>query len=92
MSGGPRTELGGIEGLPVAAGAQDKEDGVHADAVRLGRAATAEAMGVLALREKFRDGYPEVVGDAPIIGNRTLIHEDTEKQCAAANSTRAAAL
>src|SRR5262245_62474322 len=40
-----RAELGGVEGLPLAAGAQDEEDGVHANAVGGARTASAEAEG-----------------------------------------------
>src|ERR1700757_3471765 len=34
MGGGAGAELGGVQGLPLAAGAEHEEDGVHAHAVR----------------------------------------------------------
>jgi hypothetical protein len=77
MGGRSRAELGGVEGLPLAAGAEDEEDGVHADAVGGAGPAAAEAVGVLVLGDQFGDGLPEVVGDAPVIGDGTLVHADT---------------
>jgi hypothetical protein len=43
---GTRAELGGVEGLPLAAGAEDEEDGLQADAVGGARPAAAEAVGI----------------------------------------------
>ena len=43
---GARAELGGIQGLPLAAGAQDEEDGVRTDAVGRARPAAAEGVRV----------------------------------------------
>jgi hypothetical protein len=75
----------------LAAGAEDVEDGVHANAIGLGGPAAAEAVGVLALGDQFGDGLPEVVRDAPVIGDGTFVHEDTCEQRPAAKSTSAAA-
>jgi len=43
---GAGTENGGVQGLPRAAGAQDEEDGVHADPVGGAWLAAAEGVGV----------------------------------------------
>jgi hypothetical protein len=74
MRCGPRAELGGVEGLPLAAGAQDEEDGVHTDAIRGTWPAAAEAMGVDVPGQEELDLLPEVVGDAPVVGSRTVVH------------------
>jgi hypothetical protein len=74
----------------LAAGAEDEEDGVHADAVGGGRPPAAEAVGVLAPGDELGDGLPEVVGDAPVIGDRTFVHEDTCEERPAARPTSAA--
>jgi hypothetical protein len=70
-------KLGGVQRLPLAAGAEDEEDGLHANAIRGARAAAAEAVGVLVLGDQQGDGFPEVVGNAPCIGDGTFVHEDT---------------
>jgi hypothetical protein len=49
MGGGAGAEAGGVECLPLAAGAEDEEDGLHAEAVGCGWLAAAEGMSVLAL-------------------------------------------
>lgn len=74
---GPGAEAGGIERFPLAAGAQDEEDGFHADAVGGARAAAAEGMGVDMFGEQVLDGDPEVVGDAPVVGEVTVVHRST---------------
>jgi hypothetical protein len=71
------TELGGVEGLPLAAGAEHEEDGVHADAVGGAGPAAAEAVRVLVFGDQQSDGLPEVVGNAPVIRNGTFVHEKT---------------
>ena len=43
---GARTKAGGIEGLPLATGAEHKQNGFHAHAVRCSRSATAKAVFV----------------------------------------------
>jgi hypothetical protein len=43
---GAGTEDGGVQGLPRATGAEDEEDGIHADAVGSAGLAAAEGVGV----------------------------------------------
>ena len=71
---GSRAEAGGVQGLPLAAGAQHKEDGLQADAVGRARTAASEAVRVFVFGEQRGDGLPQVVGDAPSIGDGTLVH------------------
>ena len=74
VGGRAGAEAGGVEGLPLAAGAQAVEDGVHADAVGHARAAAAEAVGVLVAGDAQLDLGPQLVGDAPGVGDRLLGH------------------
>ena len=74
VGGGARAEAGGVQGLPLAAGAEDEEDGLHTDPVGGAGATAAEAVGVGVLGEEQRDGFPEVVGDAPAVGDRSMVH------------------
>ena len=69
--------LGGVQGLPLAAGAEDEEDGLHADAVGRGRPTAAEAVGVDALGDEEGDDIPEVIGKPPGVGDGTFVHEGT---------------
>jgi hypothetical protein len=64
---GARAEAGGVQSLPLAAGAKHKEDGFHTNAIRRTRPAAAEAMRVLVLGKQPGDGLPEIVGDVPLI-------------------------
>jgi hypothetical protein len=75
----------------LAAGAQDEEDGVQADAVGGTGTAAAEAVRILVLGDQQGDSLPEVVGNSPGIGYGTFVHEDTCEQRPAAESTSAAA-
>jgi hypothetical protein len=77
MSGGPGTELGGIQRLPLAARAEDKEDGMGTDAVGGTWLAAAKGMGVDMLREEDLQEFPEFIGDAPIVGDRGRIHDQS---------------
>jgi len=74
MRRGAGAELGGVQGLPLAAGAQDEEDGIQAHPVRGARSAAAEAMGVHVLGEEPGNLLPEVVRDAPVVGDGLLRH------------------
>jgi hypothetical protein len=74
VGGGAGAEAGGVEGLPLATGAQDKEDGFHADAVGSGGFAAAEGMGVDPWRDEHGHGFPEVVADAPLVLNVRTFH------------------
>jgi hypothetical protein len=71
---GTGAELGGIQRLPGAAGAEDKEDGVHADPVGGAGPAAAEAVGILTPGEVHLDLGPECIGDAPVVGDGTVVH------------------
>ena len=82
VGGGTGTEPGGVEGLPLAAGAEDEEDGIHADAIRGAWPPAAEAVGVDVRGKVHLDLSPEVVGDAPIVGDRLGVHGCTGKQAA----------
>ena len=83
VRGGAGTELGGIERFPLAAGAQDKENGVHANAIRCTRSAPAEAMSVLVVGQMDFDLTPEVIGDAPVIRHNSSSHSRPSKRVAA---------
>jgi hypothetical protein len=67
MSRGAWAEPRGVQGLPLAAGAQDEEDGLHADAVGGARPAAAEAVRVFMFGQQLRDAVPEVVRDVPLV-------------------------
>jgi hypothetical protein len=67
MGGGTGAKAGGVQGLPLTAGAEDEEDGLHADAVGGPRPAAAEAMRVLVFGEQQGDAFPQVVRDMPLI-------------------------
>ena len=75
VGGGTRAELGGIESLPLNAGAQDKEDGIGTDAVGGAGASTAVGMGVHMLGDKHLHLVPEFVGDTPVFGNVDGVHD-----------------
>src|SRR5215467_11141597 len=77
MGGGPGAELGGVQGLPLATGAEHEQDGVHAHPVGGTGPAATEAMGVLVFGDQQGDGLPQVVGDAPVVGDTTVIHAYT---------------
>lgn len=74
MGGGAGAEAGGVESLPLAAGAEDEEDGLHAGAVGSGRLAAAEGMRVVALRDQLGDGRPQVIGNAPLVLDVRTFH------------------
>ena len=91
MRGGAGAELGGIQRLPLATGAQDEEDGVHADAIGRAWPATAEAMGVHIFRQVHLDLSPKLIGNAPLVGYRRLVHDGTTERVAAVQQASAAA-
>lgn len=74
VRGGTGAELGSVERFPLTAGPQDEEDGIHANTVVLTWPTAAETMGVLTLGQKVSDGVPEVVGDAPVVGDERSFH------------------
>jgi hypothetical protein len=67
-------ELGGIEGLPVAAGAQDEEDGIGTDAVGGAGFAAPKGMGVDMLGDAELHQLPKFIGDAPVVGDGVRVH------------------
>ena len=62
MGGGGRADPGGVQGIPLAAGAQHEEDGVQAVAVGPAGPAAAELMGVGALGDPGLQLLPQPVG------------------------------
>ena len=74
MGRGTGAKLGGIQRLPLAAGAQDEEDGIHTHAVGRGWPTTAEAMGVHTLGDQPFDLRPQIIGDAPVLGYNSSAH------------------
>jgi hypothetical protein len=77
VGGGPGAELGGVQGLPLAAGAQDVEDGVQTDAVLSRGSAAAEAVGIDTLGDTDVKLLPQVVGDTPISGDGLSSHDNS---------------
>lgn len=74
VGGGSGAELGGVQSLPLAAGSQDEEDGLQADAVGLTGSAPAEAVGVFMFGQQRGDGLPQILGDAPGVGDGLVVH------------------
>jgi hypothetical protein len=74
VGGGAGAELGGIQGLPLAAGTQHEEDGVQAHPIGGAWPSAAEAVGVHVAGEVHLELGPQVIRDAPGVGNRILVH------------------
>ena len=55
---------GGIEGIPLAAGAQHEENGVHGGAIVHPRSMTPERVGLSRWQERL-DPLPQGIRDAP---------------------------
>jgi len=68
---GTRADAGGVQGVPLTASSQRKEDGVHGLAGLDGGIMTAQRMR-LAGRQQWLDLLPECIGDAPLIVVRNL--------------------
>ena len=88
MGGGTRTKAGGVQRLPLTAGAEHEEDGLHADAVGSTRPTSAEAVRVGVIGEQQRDAFPQVIRDMPFVDDghihrNGVVHGCTS--CAAAN-------
>jgi hypothetical protein len=64
----------------LAAGAENEEDGLHADPVGLARSAAAEAVGVGVSRQQDGDGLPQVVGKAPLFRDGSSVHGEDSKE------------
>src|SRR5207302_2925376 len=65
-------EAGGVQGLPLAAGAEHEENGVQAIAVGLAGPSAAELVGVGVVRQPGFELFPQFVGDPPSIGRLAL--------------------
>lgn len=78
MRRGTRTELGGIERFPLAAGAQHEQDGIHANPVGGAGPSAAEAMGVDVRGQMHLNFRPQGVGDPPVGGNQVGVHDRTQ--------------
>jgi hypothetical protein len=77
VSGGSGTELGGVQGFPLAAGAEDEEDGIGTDAVGGARPTATERMGIDVGGDGDFQDFPEVIGNAPIVGDNSGIHDQS---------------
>jgi hypothetical protein len=75
VGGGTGAELGGIEGFPLNAGAQDEKDGIGTDAVGRAGASAAIGMGVHMLGNEQLHLFPEFVRDTPVLGNVGGVHD-----------------
>jgi hypothetical protein len=58
MGGGAGAELGGVQGLPLAAGSEDEKDSIHANAIGGAGLAAAKRMGVDVFGEEPGDFLP----------------------------------
>jgi hypothetical protein len=74
VGSGSGAELGGVESFPLAAGAQHEEDGFHTDTVGFAGATAAEAVGVFVFGQQQSDGFPEIIGDTPIVRDGSFVH------------------
>jgi hypothetical protein len=74
VGGGTGAEAGGVQSFPLAAGTQHEQDGLQADAVGLARPAAAEAVGVFVFGKQRGDGFPQIVGDAPLVRDVSFVH------------------
>jgi hypothetical protein len=75
VGGGGGAELGGVQRLPLAAGAQDIEDGIGAHPVRGAGPAPAEAVGIHVLGDAQFHDVPQLSGDAPVLWDSGRIHD-----------------
>ena len=74
MGGGTGAKLGGIQRLPLAPGAQDKENGIHTYPIGSARPAAAKAVGVYVFGNEPLNLRPQIVGDAPVLGYHRIAH------------------
>jgi hypothetical protein len=79
MGGGTGAELGGVQGFPLAAGAQDEQDGIHADAVGGAGPSAAQAMRVDVWGQVHLDFRPQGIGDPPVVGEVVWVHDGTKQ-------------
>jgi hypothetical protein len=74
MGCGTGTNACGIQRFPLATGPQDEENAVHTFAVGGAWPTAAKPMGVPMLGQHHLDFFPEVVGNAPIVGGDRDFH------------------
>lgn len=74
MGRGAGAELGGTQGLPLAAGTQDEENGIHTHAVGGAWPAAAKAVGIHVLGDQPFDLRPQIIGNAPVFRNMGIAH------------------
>jgi hypothetical protein len=74
VGGGPGTELGGVQGLPLATGAEDEEDGIGTDPVGGAWFAAAKGVRVRVFRDAYLHELPEFIRDTPVVGNGVRVH------------------
>jgi hypothetical protein len=77
VGGGTGAILGGIERLPLTAGAEDEEDGIGTDAISRAWPSPTEAVGIHMPRNTDFHDLPHVIGDAPVVGNRGSFHDSS---------------
>ena len=70
VGGGPRADACGIQGFPLASGAQHVEDAIGAGAIGNPGPATAEPMGVHMLWDQGLQHFPELVRDLETASGR----------------------
>jgi hypothetical protein len=61
-----------MQGVPLAAGAEDEEDGIHGPAIIDAWPVTAERVR-LSWREQRLDALPQFIGDPPITPDFRLV-------------------
>jgi hypothetical protein len=74
VGSGPWAELRRVQGLPLATGTQYEENGVHAHPIGCAWPTTAETMRIHMHRQVDCDLDPEIIGDAPLVGNEVSFH------------------
>src|SRR5262245_2098838 len=60
------TDAGGLQGAPLAAGAEHEEDGIHGPPIGHARVVTTEGMRLAGRQERF-EALPQRLGDAPAV-------------------------
>jgi hypothetical protein len=83
-----RTDAGGRQSVPLAAGTQDEEKGVHGRAVRHARVMAAQGVR-FPWRDQWLDLGPEFIGYPPTIVSNHQSHGSSSFSCFAPGITRA---
>jgi hypothetical protein len=83
VGSGSGTKARCIQSFPLAAGAQDKENGLHTNPVGSSRLPAAKPMSIYVLRNQQHDGVPQIVRDRPLINYTQLVHVATSVDAAA---------